>query len=500
MVIRMAPSLADPHPAVLCRGGGGPMCGAPGLRGPTLTCSFAQLRPVLFHEYSFLFLFLPLTLLAYFVLPPRARNGLLVVASLAFYSVSSLFYAPILLASTVLDYVVGGRIAASSHPRARAALLTVSIASNLALLGFFKYAGFVTETLHGLLGLEAVPIIEVALPVGISFYTFQSMSYSIDVYRGQAHRARSFVDFAAFVTLFPQLIAGPIVRYRELEGQLRGRAHSLAAAYDGVALFTLGLAKKLLLADTAATLADPLFAAGSPSAAQAWVAVLAYGAQIYFDFSGYSDMARGLGRLFGFELPVNFDSPYKARSFREFWRRWHMTLSTWLRDYVYIPLGGSRHGRARTFMALLATMLLGGLWHGASWNFVIWGALHGVYLGLERVLGRLVPAGWLPGWARQGVVLGGVMVAWVFFRVDGLGPAVGWLGAMLGLGGGAGAASVRDLMLLGALYGLALVGPNSDQVRRGPTWGRVAVLGALFVGSLFVGYGRGISPFLYFRF
>ncbi len=453
---------------------------------------------MLFHEYSFLFVFLPLMLLVYHLAPRSARNAVLTFGSLTFYSVTSLFYLPVLLASTVLDHFVGGRIASSDRPGERRALLVLSVSVNLALLGCFKYAGFFTQVLSEDLAVAGVPVLDVTLPVGISFYTFQSMSYSIDVYRGHARRARSLVDFAAFVSCFPQLIAGPIVRYRELDEQLRERRETAAQAFDGVALFVIGLAKKLLLADTAAAIADPLFAAGVPGTAAAWVGVLGYGAQIYFDFSGYSDMARGLGKLFGFELPVNFNSPYKSASFREFWRRWHITLSSWLRDNVFVPLGGSRRGRRRTVVALSTTMLLGGLWHGASWNFVIWGGLHGLYLSSERLAAQLTTRR-PPRVLSRAVVFVAVSFAWVFFRVEGLGSALAWSRAMLSPTDGEAPPALESLVVV-CLLGIAFLAPNSDAIDRRPRPTLVAGLVVLAAISLFTGFGRGLSPFLYFRF
>lgn len=454
---------------------------------------------MLFHELTFLFVFLPVVAGVCFVLPARLRNPFLLVASVFFYAVSSLAFLPVLFAAMAIDYVAGARIAAAPGPATRRAWLVLSVTSNLLILGFFKYAGLVSGTLADL-GLE-VPVVDVALPVGISFYTFQSMSYAIDLYRGKAHRARSLTDFALYVTMFPQLIAGPIVRYVDVEAQLVEREETPEKILDGVDLFVVGLAKKLLLADTAAAIADPIFTRGAPTPLEAWVAVFAYAAQIYYDFAGYSDMARGLGRMFGFEFPKNFDSPYQATSFQDFWRRWHITLSTWLRDNLYIPLGGSRHGTARTVLALAATMLLGGLWHGASWSFLVWGGLHGLYLGLERALRGRVPAP--PVAVRRVIVLLGVLVAWVFFRIEHVGDAVRWLEAMAGAAPAAPWSvplHAAEWVFLGVAWAAALLLPNADAIDRRPTPRRIALTVATLVVSLVVGQGRGISPFLYFRF
>ncbi len=278
----------------------------------------------------------------------------------------------------------------------------VSVCTNLALLGFFKYFNFGVAsydallTVLGLDGLRLETVVRITLPLGISFYTFQSMSYSIDVFRGDAAVIKKGVDFACYVAMFPQLVAGPILRFSEVADQLRERSHTLEKAARGLAFFSLGMAKKVLLANPCGFVADAAFDAGSLQPLEAWTGVVAYAFQIYFDFSGYSDMAIGLGLMLGFVFPKNFDSPYKADSLTAFWRRWHISLSTWLRDYLYLPLGGNRKGPWRTYANLGIVMLLGGLWHGAAWNFVVWGGLHGAWLALERSLGKRSLYGGLP--------------------------------------------------------------------------------------------------------
>jgi alginate O-acetyltransferase complex protein AlgI len=453
---------------------------------------------VLFFDYAFLFLLLPITILLHVRLPPRLRNAWLLIVSLLFYAASSLVFLPILFLSIAVDYVAGAQIAKTESLARRRVWLGASLAANLGLLGYFKYAGFLTETAQGL-GL-AVPLVRAALPAGISFYTFQSMSYTIDVYRRDVARSRSAVDFAAFVTLFPQLIAGPIVRYAEVERALGDRTVTEDRAASGLFLLIVGLAKKLLVADTLAGLADPIFR-GDPGFADGWAAMILYSGQIYFDFSAYSDMAIGLGRLLGFEFPRNFDSPYKATSFRDFWRRWHITLSAWLRDYLYVSIGGNRGGLLTTCRNLMITMLLGGLWHGASWNFVLWGGLHGLYLAAERVLGERNPLLSLPLLGRRAVVFVLVLLAWVPFKLPDLPSTISWWGAMLLGWGGLGA--IDGVTAAGALACLFLlfVPPNSGEWRIDLRWSQVALASALLVGSLFVGYGRvAPSPFLYFRF
>ncbi|MFC2173763.1 MBOAT family O-acyltransferase, partial [Acidobacteriota bacterium] len=361
---------------------------------------------MVFSSYVFYFYFLPAALLVYFALPRRGKNLGLTVMSYVFYGWANPKFMFIMLASTVVDYLCGlaitgqlslGRKGPASvlekggeRTRSQKLAVFISVLTNLSLLGFFKYFNFALENYNALmnslglgnLGWETV--FRVTLPLGISFYTFQSMSYTIDVYRGNARSVRSFFDFACYVSMFPQLVAGPIVRFHEVADQLRNRVLSMEKFARGVAFISLGLAKKVILANPCGKIADTVFDAGSAYALDAWYGLTAYAFQIYFDFSGYSDMAIGLGLILGFVFPKNFDSPYKSQSITEFWRRWHISLSTWLRDYLYIPLGGNRKGSSRTYINLALVMLLGGLWHGAAWNFVVWGGIHGTLLAFER--------------------------------------------------------------------------------------------------------------------
>ncbi|NNL85009.1 MAG: MBOAT family protein [Myxococcales bacterium] len=457
---------------------------------------------MLFFEYSFLFVFLPCVLAVYYAAPPRLRNAWILAASLAFYATSSWSFLPLLLGSIAVDYLAGARIAASTVPRTRRCWLGVSLACNLGVLAFFKYGGFFSINVNALLSLaDRSPILalDLALPIGISFYTFQSMSYTIDLYRGRVSRVRNPVDFGAYVALFPQLIAGPIVRFSHLETQLRERVHSSSRFAHGLFTFSVGLGKKLLVADTLATLAAPLFADSTPGLLDAWAAMLLFAGQIYFDFSGYSDMAVGLGRLLGFELPVNFDAPYRATSFSDFWRRWHITLSQWLRDYLYIPLGGNRKGALRTQVNLMLTMLLGGLWHGASWNFVLWGGLHGAFLMIERGAAALgVPSP--PVWLRRLLVFAAVVVAWTPFKLETFAATEVWLLAMAGT---AGVGAVQVPAALGVLAFLALVWMPIPRMPTTDSLGlrRAVAAACLLLISVAVGYGRiEPSPFLYFRF
>ncbi len=455
---------------------------------------------MLFYEPIFLFLFLPATLAVHHLLPARARNGWLFLASCAFYSASSLAFLPILLLSVTVDFALGRVIHGARTDTTRKAWLCASVALNLGLLGFFKYAGWITHALRELTGWTAIPALSVPLPVGISFYTFQSMSYTIDIYRRQATPARSWIDFGAFVTLFPQLIAGPIVRYDEMDRELRERKLSADRFAGGVRFFVLGLAKKILVADTAAALADPLFALGQPGFAAAWASVLLYSFQIYFDFSGYSDMAVGLGKMLGFEFPRNFNSPYKATSFSDFWSRWHMTLSRWLRDNLYVPLGGNRRGRTRTYWNLFATMLLGGLWHGAGWSYLIWGAFHGGLLAIERALGDRNPLLRWPAWARRALVFACVSVGWVFFRAGDFSRSIVWLGAMLVPDWSGPAVPWNAWVACGLLLGSVWLLRGSWELNARFDRLENALVTCGFVACVVVALGKGSSPFLYFQF
>ena len=339
-----------------------------------------------------------------------------------------------MLASTLIDYTCGRVISGSEHSRNRKLALTVSICSNLSLLGFFKYFNFGIANLNAVIDWLGLPIWEevlhVTLPLGISFYTFQSMSYTIDVYRGDAKAIRNFIDFACYVSMFPQLVAGPIVRFSEIADQLQHRAHTLQKFARGIAFFSLGMAKKVLIANPCGKCADTVFDVGVVGTLEAWYGVIAYAFQIYFDFSGYSDMAIGLGLMLGFTFAKNFDSPYHSESITEFWRRWHISLSSWLRDYLYIPLGGNRRSAARTYVNLALVMLLGGLWHGASWNFVIWGGIHGGMLALERKQGKASFYASLPKPLRVIATFLLVLIAWVFFRISELSHAIVYLQCM----------------------------------------------------------------------
>ncbi|MBT4815873.1 MAG: MBOAT family protein, partial [Lentisphaerae bacterium] len=360
---------------------------------------------MVFSSHLFLFYFLPLALLLYYAAPRRGKHVILTLLSYLFYGWANPAFVLLMFTSTIIDYVCGLIIArqfgcswrapveqlarGATRSRSQRGALMVSICANLCLLGFFKYFNFAAgsyDAVVSALGLGNLRLdiwYRITLPLGISFYTFQSMSYSIDVYRGDAKAIRNFTDFACYVAMFPQLVAGPIIRFQELADQLESRRHTMEKFARGVAFVCLGLGKKVLLANPCGKVADMVFNAGSAEVLDAWYGVTAYAFQIYYDFSGYSDMAIGLGLMLGFVFPKNFDSPFHCESITDLWSRWHLSLSTWLRDYLYVPLGGNRGSSVRTYFNVAAVMVIGGLWHGASWNYVIWGGIHGTMLVLE---------------------------------------------------------------------------------------------------------------------
>lgn len=385
-----------------------------------------------FSSMTFLFGFLPAVLVVYFLLPARCRRGrnaVLLLFSLSFYAWGGVRLLPALLASCVLNWA-GALLAAPGKPRRKAAF-GLTLALNIAMLGYFKYTGFLVTNLNALGADLTVP--SIALPAGISFFTFQAIAYLTDVYRGTIPAERSLSRVTLFMAFFPQLLQGPILRYDGFAPSLTDRRETASDAADGAVRFCFGLAKKVLLADALGQIADGAFAAGSHlTVSLAWLGAIAYTLQLYFDFSGYTDMAIGLGRLFGFSLPENFDYPYTARSASEFWRRWHQTLSFWFRDYVYIPLGGSRCSVPRQLLNLLAVWLLTGLWHGAAWNFVLWGLYYAVLLMGEKFLwGKALER--LPSALRHAYALVLITVGWVLFRSASLGQVGEMLSAMFGV-------------------------------------------------------------------
>ncbi len=447
----------------------------------------------------------------YYLLPFRWRSAWILTASYAFYAWWRVDFLLLFAGTTLFTYLMG-RLIGHSHasPRRARLALVVGVVGNLGVLGYFKYFNFGVDSLNTLLvslGGDPLSTLRVLLPIGISFYVFQAVSYLVDVYRGDVPAENNFFDVAAFIALFPQLIAGPILRYKDLSGQFKSRTHTFEGFSEGSLRFMVGLCKKVLIADAVAPLANAAFALPDPTFADAWLGALAYTVQLYFDFSGYSDMAIGLGLMMGFRFRENFDHPYVSKSVTEFWRRWHMSLSSWLRDYLYIPLGGNRRGRARTYINLMTVMLLGGLWHGAAWTFVLWGALHGGALAVERVFKE---RGWrtLPPSLALPSTLLLVVAGWVTFRASGLDSALGMYAGMAGLNGW----GVSDtlswqlepsaLTILVVAWGLVYLAPwwrGLVQTRRGLATFNLAVLPLFALGVLRLS-ADAFSPFLYFQF
>jgi alginate O-acetyltransferase complex protein AlgI len=391
---------------------------------------------MVFSSEVFLFLFLPVFLAVYYLTPMRGRSVTILLGSYVFYAWWRMDFLFLLFGTTVWVYTFAILVERNLGSRHAKLFLTIGIAGCLAVLGIFKYLNFFIDSFAELMGTDAQGLgvhWRLILPIGISFYIFQSISYLVDVYRRDTPATRNFIDLAAYKALFPQLIAGPILRFRDLAGQFQSRQHTLEKFTDGTSLFVIGLAKKVLLADPIAPIANTVFASSHPTMAEAWLGAIAYAMQLYFDFSGYSDMAIGLGLMIGFQFRPNFDNPYISRSITEFWRRWHISLSSWLRDYLYIPLGGSRLGPTRTYVNLVLVMLLGGLWHGANWTFVLWGGWHGGWLALERATGwnRIADTRWI---ALPGTLLV-VLLGWVMFRADSVADAFALYGGMLGQNG-----------------------------------------------------------------
>lgn len=472
---------------------------------------------MVFSSVIFIFLFLPLTLLGYLPAGKKYRNIFLFWVSLFFYAWGEKFLVLILMASLIVNYFFSQRIAASQRQNRETAaklFLTLSIIGNLMPLFYFKYSNFAVKELAGLFG----PSFqlgrnwkEVALPMGISFYTFQAMSYVIDVYRRDTPPAANFFNFGCYVTCFPQLIAGPIVRYKEISQQLLTRTLSIEKFFDGAQYFTIGLAKKVLIANTVAKAADNIFnlAGDQLDLLTAWLGAISYTLQIYYDFSGYTDMAIGLGLMLGFKFPQNFNHPYTAKSVQEFWHRWHITLSTWFRDYLYIPLGGNRCSRPRTYLNLWIVFLLCGFWHGASWNFILWGAWHGFFLMLERSRSG-EPEIPLPALLRHFYALFVIVAGWVLFRADTLPHAGDYLATMFGMGHRPIAISDPLILnsghdvLLALFVGIAFSIPIKSPTVFLPLRVREVITPAAYLSILFLCLAflatNTYNPFLYFRF
>jgi len=475
---------------------------------------------MLFSSTLFLFVFLPVFLGLYLALPNiRLRNSLLLAGSLFFYAWGETLYVLILIASIGLNYILGLWIESQSDRPAKHRVLVLAVGLNLLILTVFKYSNFLVDNLNLILaglGVDPVVLAPVHLPLGISFFSFQAITYVVDIYRRQAAAQKNPLRVALYIALFPQLIAGPIVRYKQIAAQLESRTRRLEDVAEGIRRFIVGLSKKVLIANTLALPADRIFAIpGSElETSVAWLGIVCFSFQIYFDFAGYSDMAIGLGRCFGFRFPENFNWPLLSRSMRDFWRRWHMTLSGFFRDYVYIPMGGNRRGGLRTGFNLVSVFFLCGLWHGASWNFVLWGLVHGGFLAAERLpLGAYLRSA--PRAVQSFYTLGVMSLAWVFFRTTDLDHANAFFLALGGFGESSGAYPLalyldnRILFVLGlaSLSAIPRFGQGwealsrkaSDLNRVQETIRFLALFGALGLCAMSLAMGTH-NPFIYFRF
>ncbi len=461
---------------------------------------------MLFSSIPFLYYFLPAVIGVYFLVPRALKNTVLLLFSLAFYAWGEPRYVFLMIATIGLFYGCGLAIGKAEQLKWKKVWLTVSVVISLSFLGIFKYADFFVDSFNKATGLS-VPLLKLALPIGISFYTFQCLSYTIDVYRGNARVQKNPISFGAYVALFPQLIAGPIVRYVDVARELDSRTHSWEEITLGIRRFLIGLSKKILLADNLALLIKLFRESGEPSVLFYWMYAIAFTLNIYFDFSGYSDMAIGLGRIFGFHFVENFNYPYLSKSVTEFWRRWHISLGSWFRDYVYIPMGGNRVGKLRWVFNILTVWMLTGLWHGAAWNFVLWGLMFAVLLLLEKWIPALQK---LPTVLRRGYVLLLVIVSFVLFNAETLSQAGSDLRGMFGFGGLPAITaetlyylrSYAMLFVVGFVGATPLVRDAANRIRRtkaGKVLEPAVLILLLLVCSAYLVDGS-FSPFLYFRF
>ena len=459
---------------------------------------------MVFSGVPFLYYFLPAVILCYLVSPKRLKNTVLLLFSLVFYAWGEPKYV-LLMVATILSFYLCG-LAIDKTQKYKKFFLILSVVIGVGLLGVFKYADFFISGFSAATGIS-VPLSRLALPVGISFYTFQSLSYTIDVYRGNVPAQRNLITFGAYVTLFPQLIAGPIVRYVDVARELNSRSHSWEGISQGVRRFLIGLGKKILIADQFALLIRNFRQAQAPSVLFYWLYAIGFMLNIYFDFSGYSDMAIGLGRIFGFHFVENFNYPYISRSVTEFWRRWHMSLGSWFRDYVYIPMGGNRVGKLRWTVNIFTVWMLTGLWHGAAWNFVLWGLMFGVLLMIEKILPFLQK---LPAALRHIYVLFAVCISFVLFNAESIAQAGSDFRAMFGFGGLPGVTgetlyylrSFFVLFVLGILGATPIVKKTADRILQTRAGALLEPLGLAALLLLCTGYlvDGSFSPFLYFRF
>ena len=459
---------------------------------------------MIFSSIPFLFYFLPAVLAVYYLTPRRGKNAVLLLASLFFYGWGEPKLLWLMVFTIAVFYLCGLAIGRSAHHKK--AWLSLSVCVGVGLLGLYKYADFFITSVNAATGMS-LPLLKLALPVGISFYTFQCLSYTVDVYRGAVPPQKNPISFGAYVALFPQLIAGPIVRYADVARELEERTHSWENVGTGLRRFVIGLAKKVILADNLAMLAKLYRESAEPSLVFAWLYAVAFTLNIYFDFSGYSDMAIGLGRMLGFHFPENFNYPYLSKSVTEFWRRWHISLGSWFRDYVYIPLGGNRVSKAKWVRNILVVWMLTGLWHGAAWNFVLWGLLFAVLLMMEKALPGLQR---LPGFLRHGYVLLAVILSFVLFNADTLAQAGNDFSALFGLAGlplftaetGYYLRSYAPALVIACIGATPLVKQAAQKIGENRAFQMlepVLWLGLLLVCTAYLVDGS-FSPFLYFRF
>ena len=480
---------------------------------------------MVFSTSIFIYLFLPITLIIYYLAPKKGKNLIILLSGLLFYSWGEPIYVIVMLISTMIDYFAGlimNHFEGRKVPRRLC--LIVSIVMNLGLLGIFKYSGFIAENINAIAGTQLIDINNMnffgieylpmnMLPIGISFFTFQSMSYTIDLYLGNVKVQKNPISFAAFVTLFPQIVAGPIVRYDDVAKELDDRSITIDLIYDGIIKFIIGLSKKVLIANSIGALWTSIKATdiANVSVVSSWLGILAFTFQIYFDFSGYSDMAVGLGKMMGFNFPKNFDYPYLSKSISEFWRRWHITLGAWFKSYVYIPLGGNRKGMARTIFNLAVTWFLTGVWHGASWNFILWGTLYGVVIILEKLfLGKLLDK--IPDIFGHIYTMLLVILGWVLFDTADLPTAGAYIAKMFGFGGGAfiDSTAMYQIATYGITFIICIIGCTNlpklavEALKKKSAvlvnYGGIAVMTGMFIICAAYLVDQTYNPFLYFNF
>ncbi|MCI5859628.1 MAG: MBOAT family protein [Blautia sp.] len=464
---------------------------------------------MVFSSMVFLCIFLPVVFLLHLLLPGiRAKNGMLLLASLAFYAYGEPVYVILMIASAFVNYL--SALLIGKNPAGKKAVMAVNVILNLGVLVLFKYTGFLAESVNTIFG-TAIPVPSIRLPIGISFFTFQAMSYVIDVYRGVTGAQKNFGKVLLYISFFPQLIAGPIVKYHDIAQEIENRTQTVDGVTDGIRRFVVGLSKKVLISNTVGLVADTLFAAdvSGLNAAAAWIGAVSYMLQIYFDFSGYSDMAIGLGEMFGFHFKENFNYPYISGSIREFWRRWHMSLSGWFQEYLYIPLGGSRKGKIRTVINKFIVFLCTGIWHGANVTFLFWGLYHGCFLMLEEIVPAIrEEGGKVKSFFQHVYTLLVVLIGFVFFRADSMHQGAAWIKTMFtGFGSNTAAMSLAleqltPLYLVTAAVGIVACCPVKMLVKKGRAYEAVTAAGSLALLLLcMLSLASGTyNPFIYFRF